>query len=583
MPRFDGAFAEVKKMADLLEIIQAETGQTAKRSGKNYLLPECPFCRGHGCFSIVLEKQFYNCFQCPGKAGGDVFDFLCKLKGWDKSLALRELAGRVGYQFPEPSSNQKRDLRELIMAQAKADWNLPEAKEVWDYLVTERELSPEVLKQHDVGYMRDRSDLIALLKNQGYTYKEIKAAGILTKSYGDFYRILFGWRGLQGRLIGFVAATTSARLKTLTPEQKDDFPKYKNEFDFKVDAPFNLRYAKHRVPEDRTVNVVEGIVDCLQMLSKGFQNTVALGTNRFWEGYGDALAATRFERVILVLDSDRPGRDGTYQIIQDLLTHYPQLKVYVAGIAAFDPAEPSKAIKDPDELIKKLGPEFARALVREPLKAGPWLALYLRNKYDVRNNLDRDRMFQEISKFWPLIADEVEKKETIRYLASWSELPQEDIRKTIERAAEEVTMSIKGKPLKENPAVPSGDGKVIAEAKTDVQIRLKDLKERNRALSEQEKILFKAYASVVHHIRSLSKGGFRWHINRLTEGHLLIVKRLRKNPKEALNILQKLDAIFAESRPNDLDKINQELAFLCQKYTESLTEEKDEEGVASNR
>ncbi|MCG3117798.1 MAG: CHC2 zinc finger domain-containing protein [Candidatus Manganitrophus sp. SA1] len=583
MPYPVNAFSEVKDRADILEIIQSETGRIVKGRGNRRFLEECPFCHGHGCFKIDLQKQLFNCFQCAdGKTGGDVFDFVCKLKGWDKAIALKELAVRVGYQLPERRANRKRELREVIMAQAKADWALPEAKEAWDYLIVERQLSPEVLQNHDIGYIRDRTGLIRLLMKEGFSIDEIKATGILTRDYGDFYRILIGWRSLQGRVMGFVAAATSARLQSVPPEQMDDFPKYKNCLDFKVESPFNLYYAKHWVPEDGTLNIVEGLIDAFQMVSKGFRNTVGLGTNRFGEGYGDAISKTRFERLIVLLDADPAGRKGTFEVVKECLTLYRQFKLYVAEIAAFDPADSKKPIKDPDELIRKLGAEALRALLSEPLKAGPWLALYLRNKYDVHSNLRRDQFFQEMAEFWPLILDEVEKKETLRYLASLSGLPQDDIRKTIDRIVDAARQIKESRNLKEAPPLSSTASNPDLQVKLDqMQTKLSALKEKHHQLIEERRMLLKAYASSVYHINALSKGGYRWHIIQLTKGHSLIAKRFRKDPKGAYRILERLEAVFAEAKISDLGLITSEIEALCR--FESTTEELDAEGIVADR
>ena len=560
------SFEEIKRKVDILAFIEKCTGQSPRRSGKGFTLPECPFCHGHGCFSITPEKQLYNCFQCSGKTGGDIFDFICKLRGCDKRGALEELAKEVGYELPALRSS-KRDVREEIMSQTKEDWSLPQAKDAWEYLVNLRRLSPEGLKSHDVGYFGDRSRLIGILKKKGFTYDEINNSGILTRGFGTFYEILFGWRAYNGTLSGFVAGATKARLATVKPDEADGFPKYKNASDLQVDSPYNLYYAKRRVPEDATLVIVEGILDCLQMQSHGLLNTVALGGTTFKEGFGKALATTRFTRLILLLDSDKPGRHGTAQLIRLLIQAFPKFTLFVTEITALDPADENRRIKDPDELIIKLGAEVLKKVIRYPAKAGPWLVLAMRERYDMKNTLDRDRAFEEVASLWGYLTDEVERKEILRYLADGSEMPQEDIRKTIEKDAQRNA---------------PGDLSNRTEAAGPVTNRLTDQgvapreqtgsrrqdkgqagSERDRALRKKNKVLLRAYGAFVLQTRALAKAGLLWHVNRLTEAHVNLLRVLRRDPVKAQWMIETINQVFTAAKLKDLEGINTEIEQLC--------------------
>ncbi|MBI1822556.1 MAG: toprim domain-containing protein [Nitrospirae bacterium] len=559
------SFEEVKRKVDILAFIEKSTGHRARRSGKGYTLPECPFCQGHGCFSITPEKQLYNCFQCPGKSGGDIFNYLCKLRGCDKRAALEELAKEAGFELPT-SRFAKRDIREEILSQTKEDWSLPEAKDVWEYLINTRRLSPETLKGHDVGFFGDRSRLIGILKKKGFTYDEIKASGILTQGYGTFYQILFGWRAYNGRLSGFIAGATKARLKTVKPEEEDSYPKYKNAADLQVDSPYNLYYAKRRVPEDATLVIVEGILDVLQMLSHGVFNTVALGGTSFKEGFGEALAMTRFLRLIILLDSDKAGKQGTSQLIRHLIQAHPKFTLYVTEITAVDPLDQNRRIKDPDELIIKLGPEVLKKVIRYPAKAGPWLVLAMRDQYDMKNSIDRDRAFEEVASLWGFISDEVERKEVLRYLADGSEMPQEDIRKTIEKYAQRPSAGVAPKQAaaesNKNEIKKEGSSLILSSL-AELQRKLKDSKEGNKDIRRRNKVLLRAYGAFVVQTKELAKAGLLWHVNRLSEGHIGLLRQLRKDPMRAQTMVEKIDQIFTAARLSEIDRIQKEIERLC--------------------
>ncbi len=562
-------FEAVKRQVDIVEIIAKFTGMTVTGRGNHRQLPECPFCKGHHCFSITVDKQLFNCFQCPGRlTGGDVFSFLAKLKGYDLRSALETLACEVGYRLPEASKSTKTDIREEIMRQAKADWALAEAKPFWEYLVSERKLSAQVLRGHDVGYLRDRSALILHLKKKGYAYDAIKASGILTLGFGGRYRILFGWRGLDGRIEGFVGALTKHALAVIPPAEKDRYPKYKKSANFQAESPFNLFYAKRRVPDDRTLVIVEGIVDCLQLWSVGIHNVIALGGSAFKEVFIPALECTRFERLILLFDSDRAGREGTDRAIRVLLKDDAKFSLYVAQIAACDPEDETRIIKDPDELICKKGPEVIRAVIDAPVKAGPWMVGAMWNQNDMKNPLHRDRALQGIGALWHCFPDEVEKKEMLIVLSEACGLPQENILKTIEQYGARHSKTATDK-NKEKIADQSKGNKIVApsdqtEKCRALQVKLKAEIQKNRELAQMNRLLLKAYARLVCQAKGLSKAGLLWHVNRLAEGHTVLIKRIRNDPNKAKALIKKVDAIFSASRLKDLAQIKADIEHLSQ-------------------
>jgi DNA primase len=405
--------------------------------------------------------------------------------------------------------------------------------------------------------------MTADLKKQGYSYEEIRASGILTKDYFDFYQILIGWRGVTGSLSGFMAGVTRKRLLELNESGRDPQPKYKMAWGFQADSPYNLCEAKRRT--DRTVVIVEGVVDCLQMLNVGISNTVALGGTAFKEGYGAALDSTRFERIILMLDSDRAGREATARIIRQLLNHHPKFSLYVAEIAATDPNDKKNLIKDPDELIVKLGHQITQEILNDPIKAGPWLAISMRGELDLINSLQRDEALHRMACLWDRFSDEVEKKEIIRYLSESCRLPQEDIRKTIEKYAQRK----KGNKENTDRIDPLAEQSKEEELKkTSVKMeqleeKNKILREKSKNLSQQNKVLLRAYAHCVTQIRELSRSGLLWHVNRLTEGHGAILKQIRKDPKRSLFLLEKINETFNRSSIQDVERIKTEIEQLC--------------------
>ncbi len=546
-------FAEVKERANLVEIISRLTNTVITGRGKSIHLSECPFCKGHSCFSISAEKQLFNCFQCSGEStGGDVFTFVTRLNGCDKWVALEIVAAEIGYDLPIRKPAGKRNIRDVIMDCAKGNWNLQQARPFMDYLVQTRGLSEELILSHDVGYLLDRDSMISYLKKEGYTYDEIKESGILTKDFGSFYRIVFGCRNTYGSVEGFIGGGTRDQLEQLSLEAKKKHPKYKKNADFHASAPFNLNYAKRYVPSDGTLVIVEGILDCLRIQTMGIKNVVAIAGSALKESFLDSIEQTRYSRVILFLDGDEGGRKGTKRAIEMMLKRKTPLRIYVAELCLDDPDDETRLIKDPDELISKKGIGALQDLILSPVYGGTWLVGAMWTEMDLRSPLTRDSAIKYFGELWDFFQDEVEKKEILKVMAGACDSTQDDLRKSIERWV----------PERKAVGVHSESDAVIfvQDSKSEeLKKKYKEVLEEHKHLKKQYRTVLTGYTKAVKQIGALSKAGRLWHVKRLTEAHMRILKKVRRDPRDAERMFEKVDDIFSSARLNDVDRINREI------------------------
>ncbi len=549
----NNAFAEVKERADLVDIISRLSNKKITGSGKRFQLSECPFCEGHGCFSISTEKQLFNCFQCPGEStGGDVFTFVKRLKGCDMRVALEVVAAEIGYILPIQKPVGKQNIRDAIMAWAKGNLSLHEAVPYLDYLVQTRGLSKELILSLDVGYLLDRGSLISHFKKEGYTYNEIKDSGILTKDFGSFYRIVFGWRNAFGSVEGFVGGATRDQMERLSQEEDETYPKYKKNADFHASDPFNLNHAKRFVPVGGTLVIVEGFLDCLRMMNEGIHNVVALAGSVFKESYIQAIEQTGFSRLILFLDGDEGGRKGTKRAIDMMLKRKTRLRIYVAELCLDDPEDETRFIKDPDELISKKGVGALKDLIQTPVYGGTWLVGAMWTEMDLRSPLTRDSAIKYIGELWGFFKDEVEKKEILKVMASACDSTQDDLRKSIERwLPEENTVAAHG----ESSAVSTVQGSGLEEWKK----KYKEVLEEKKVLKKQLRGALTGYAKAVKQGGALSKAGRLWHVKRLMEAHMRVLKKVRRDPNGVVWMIETIDGIFSSARLRDLERINQEV------------------------
>lgn len=168
-------FESVKNAVNLLEVITQETG--LKMKGKH--LEECPFCGGHGCFS--LQEKYFTCFQCSEK--GDVFAFVEKyLAIDDKREQLEKAAKYVGIEIKDAKKRKKLSARNLD----EKEKIFIEAAEYYhghflenggqDYFVKTRKHSEDALKSMRVGWAD--GGLVDHLRGKGFADKDIKASNL---------------------------------------------------------------------------------------------------------------------------------------------------------------------------------------------------------------------------------------------------------------------------------------------------------------------------------------------------------------------------------------------------------------------
>lgn len=328
-----------------------------KRRGKN-LVGLCPFhSEKTPSFTVYPENGSFYCFGCG--VGGDVFTFTGLIENLDYIEAVKLLAERSGVALPQDGyddSMQKlknkiydinrdtaRFFHSFLMSEG-GKWAL-------DYL-TGRGLTLKTIKHFGLGAAPDSWDmLIKHLKEKGYREEDMLAAGVVGKSSrGTLYdrfrkRVMFPIINIRGNIIAF-----SGRAM---PGEDKQGGKYVNTSDtpvYKKSANlFGMNFAKN-VCSERVI-LVEGNMDVITLHQAGFTNAVApLGTAFTMEQAN--LLARYTKEIVLTLDADAAGQKAIKRASE--LLESTGLKTRVVVIPDG---------KDPDEFIKKNGPERFSALL----------------------------------------------------------------------------------------------------------------------------------------------------------------------------------------------------------------------------
>ena len=347
--------AEIKYRNDIETTISQYVN--LKRQGKN-LKGLCPFhSEKTPSFTVYPETASFYCYGCG--AGGDVFTFTGLMENLDYIESVKLLAERSGVTLPQDGyddsfQKQKNTVYDINRETARFFHSYlmsPNGRWALEYL-TGRGLSLATIKHFGLGAAPDSWDsLINHLKSKGYTIQDMITANVVGKSErGSYYdrfrkRIMFPIINIRGNVVAFSGrAMPGEDKKGGKYINTSDTPVYK-----KSENLFGINYAKNHCSE--RIILVEGNMDVISLHQAGFENAVApLGTAFTSEQVN--LLARYTKEIVLMLDADEAGQKAARRASQLLENTGLSVRVVVIPDG-----------KDPDEYIKKNGPDRFRALL----------------------------------------------------------------------------------------------------------------------------------------------------------------------------------------------------------------------------
>lgn len=336
-----------------------------KKAGSN-MVGCCPFhSERTPSFTVFPDKNFY-CFGCG--AGGDVITFIMRIENLPYREAIEFLCERAGMEMPkDDNSFFVRKETAGITKERNYEINKTAARIFYENLMSEdgapareyiakRKLSSAIVRRFGLGYSKDSfDDLYKKLTEKGFSLDEIKAAflcGIAKNGHPyDYFRnrLMFPIIDTYGNITAFGGRILD-----------DSKPKYLNTSDtpvFKKSRTlFALNFAKNaavgQTEKSGELILCEGYMDVISLHQAGFPQAVAtLGTALTSE---QARIMSRYAKTVYVsYDSDNAGKRADEKAIFLLGQVGVEVKILkVTGGA-----------KDPDEYIKKYGPEGFRRLM----------------------------------------------------------------------------------------------------------------------------------------------------------------------------------------------------------------------------
>ena len=367
--------------------IQDVVGQyvSLKRSGSN-LFGLCPF---HGektaSFSVAPDKNIYYCFGCH-KGGGPI-NFMMEVEGLSYPDAVRALAKRAGMEVPEDEQYQSRYRQQerlwALMKEAARYFHSQlysdAGKEGLNYAL-KRGMTKNTLTKFGIGFAPNTwNGLCDAMRKKGYTDQELRDAGLVSEKNGRIYdrfrnRLMFPNIDTRGNIIGFGGRVMdNSTPKYLNSPETLIFNKRKNLFALNLAKKSKLGY----------LILVEGYMDAIALHQHGFDCAVAsLGTSLTEE---HAVLLSRYtEQVYLIYDADEAGQRAAQRAIPMLEKAGIRIKVLKVRDA-----------KDPDEFLKKFGPDRFKLLLEESSNRVEYQLNAIRAKYDIREDDQKIRFVHE--------------------------------------------------------------------------------------------------------------------------------------------------------------------------------------------
>ncbi|HUD06401.1 MAG TPA: DNA primase [Candidatus Saccharimonadales bacterium] len=380
-----------------------------KRAGRNFK-GLSPFnSEKTPSFIVSPEKQIWHDFS-SGK-GGNIFSFVMEMEGLDFKGALELLARKAGVELSQYSgsggdlSRQKERLYLLLDKAAKFyQVQLKASKSALDYLIKERKFSKTTVLKFRLGYSPNTGDaLLRYLEKAGFSVKEMRDAGVVTKNYqqpNDMFRgrLMVPLTDTQGRVVGFTARILdgSSSSKYVNTPQTLLYDKSRQ--------VYGLDLAKVVIRKTGYVIVCEGNLDVIASSQADVEQVVATaGTAMTSQQL--KLISSLTKDVRLAFDQDMAGQTATERAI--VLASQADINLSVISTGGF---------KDPDELIRKDISAWQKA-VDEPTYALDWLVDAYSKQLNLQSVLGKRKFTDAILPIVSKLSDPVEKDHYLSYIA----------------------------------------------------------------------------------------------------------------------------------------------------------------------
>lgn len=353
MVGFGDDFKELVRSSTNLVDLVSETVSLKPIHGGRDFVGLCPFHEDKNpSFHVYPDRRTYRCWVC--EKGGDCFRWLMDMEKLPFPEALESLALRARLEIPKKKRDDASSDNQLKKTDSLAvvEWavNLmhstlrtsAKAENAREY-VKKRKLSEDTVRNFRLGYHPEDWNWFLDQARARFTPAQLVGAGLIQErdnGAGSFDnpcvvgRLVFPILDERGRPVAF-----GGRL--LPGGNIESDAKYKNSSESlifqKRSTLYAFNWARETIRKSKTAIIVEGYMDCIACHQAGVTNAVATLGTALTEDHVRFLR--RFaEKVVLVYDSDKAGKDAAERSISRFLAEDLDLRI-LSVPSGKDPAD----------------------------------------------------------------------------------------------------------------------------------------------------------------------------------------------------------------------------------------------------
>ena len=351
MVGFGDDFKELVRSSTNLVDLVSETVSLKPIHGGRDFIGLCPFHDDKNpSFHVYPDRQTYRCWVCD--QGGDCFRWVMEMEKLPFPEAMESLARRARLEVPKKKRDDATSDNQLKKTDSLAvvEWavNLmhstlrtsAKAENAREY-VKKRKLSEDTVRNFRLGYHPEDWNWFLDQARARFTPAQLVAAGLIQeRNNGPGYfdnlvgRLVFPIIDERGRPVAFGG-------RVLPGGNIESDAKYWNSLESTIFHKRRTLYAFDRAREtirrSKTAIIVEGYMDCIACHQAGVTNAVATLGTAMTEDHVRFLR--RFaEKVVLVYDSDKAGKDAAERSISRFLAEDLDLRI-LSVPSGKDPAD----------------------------------------------------------------------------------------------------------------------------------------------------------------------------------------------------------------------------------------------------
>ena len=335
----------VRETADIHDIVSEYVN--LKKRGRNFF-GLCPFHdEKTPSFSINVDKQIYKCFGC-GKGGGTI-NFIMDLERLDFVDAVKFLGNKYNIEVEiQHNSKSSNDIFNQIykMNEIANEFFTTNINDAVKNVLFERNVSEESINTFKIGLSPNNYDqLLTIIRKEKFNAEALKKSGLFVetdKGYIDRFRnrIMFPIFNQFDKIIGFSGRLINKNDKTAKFMNSPETPVYN-----KSKTLYGMNLNKNNIIDCKSVIIVEGYLDLIQLNQAGFNNVLAVCGTAFTDQHAAAISRL-CKNIFLAYDGDKAGKDAAIRAGYIILKNNMNPKIV-----------PLPDNLDPDDWIQQKGKE----------------------------------------------------------------------------------------------------------------------------------------------------------------------------------------------------------------------------------